>query len=102
MPSVEISFFGLPVDKVAHFLMFLPFPSLAFLTFDSEDSRTGRRAILVLGIVAAGIAMAALTEFIQGFLAYRSEDAFDLLSDCAGLGAGVVALIIYLTFRKFR
>ena len=102
MPSVEISFFGLPIDKVAHFLMFLPFPLLAFLTFDTEDSKAGRRTLLMLGIVAAGIAGAALTEFIQGYLAYRSEDAFDLLSDCMGLGTGVIAVIIYLIFRKFR
>ena len=102
IPSVEISFFGLPIDKVAHFLMFLPFPLLAFLTFDTEDSKAGRRTLLLLGIVAAGIALAALTEFIQGYLAYRSEDTFDLLSDCMGLGTGVIAVIIYLIFRKFR
>lgn len=102
MPSVQISFWGLPIDKVVHFLMFLPFPLLAFLAFDSEDSRIGRRALLLLGIVAAGIAVAALTEFIQGFLAYRSEDAFDLLSDCIGLCTGVVVMIIYLIIRKIR
>lgn len=102
MPSLEISFFGLPIDKVAHFLMFLPFPLLAFLTFDTEDAKAGRRTLLLLGIVAAGMALAALTEFIQGFLAYRSEDSSDLLADYIGLGTGVVVLIIYLIIRKFR
>ena len=102
IPSVEISFFGLPIDKVAHFLMFLPFPLLAFLTFDTEDSKAGRRTLLLLGVVAAGIAVAALTELIQGYLAYRSEDAFDLLADSIGLGAGIAVVIIYLIIRRLR
>ena len=102
VPSIEISFFGLPIDKVAHFLMFIPFPLLAFLTFDTEDSKAGRRTLLLLGVVAAGIAVAALTELIQGYLAYRSEDAFDLLADSIGLGAGVAVVIIYLIIRKLR
>ena len=102
VPSIEISFFGLPIDKVAHFLMFLPFPLLAFMTFDSRDSKIGGYILLLFGIVGAGIAMAAFTEFVQGYLSYRSEDSFDLLSDCIGLGVGTVAVIIYLIFRKLK
>lgn len=102
MPSVEINFFGLPLDKVAHFLMFLPFPFLAFVSFESRDSGIGRRILLLFGTVCAETALAALTEFIQGYLAYRSEDSYDLLSDCIGLGAGTIATIIYLIFRKLR
>lgn len=102
IPSIEITFFGLPVDKIVHFLMFFPFPVLAFKAFDSEDSKPGRRILLIIGIGAAGTALAALTEFVQGYLSYRSEDAYDLFSDYIGLGAGVVVVIIYLIFRKHR
>jgi VanZ family protein len=55
-----------------------------------------------LGITAAGAALATLTEFIQGYLTYRSEDTYDLLSDYMGLSTGVVVLIIYLIFRRLR
>jgi VanZ family protein len=102
MPSIEITFFGLPIDKVAHFLMFLPFPFLAFKSFEPADCRSARRILLLLGITAAGTALAALTEFIQGYLAYRSEEASDLVSDYMGLGTGVIIVIIYLIFRKHR
>lgn len=102
IPSIEITFFGLPVDKVVHFLMFLPFPVLAFKAFDSGDCKIGRSTLLLAGIAAAGAAIAAMTEVIQGYLGYRSEDAFDLLSDCMGIGTGVAVVIIYLIFRKLR
>ena len=102
MPSIEITFFGLPIDKVVHFIMFLPFPILAFKAFDSENIKSGRRLLLLSGIAAAGGAIAALTEFIQGYLSYRSEDAHDLFSDLIGLGTGIACVIIYLTFRKLR
>jgi VanZ family protein len=102
VPSIEINFFGIPIDKVVHFLMFLPFPFLAFKAFESENLKNGRHIILFLGITAAGAALATLTEFIQGYLTYRSEDTYDLLSDYMGLSTGVVVLIIYLIFRRLR
>ena len=102
IPSIELMFFGLPIDKVVHFLMFLPFPILAFKAFESEDYKSGRLSLLLLGITAAGIALAALTEFVQGYLSYRSEEASDLISDYIGLGTGVIIVILYLIFRRLR
>lgn len=102
IPTIQFNFLGLPIDKIVHFLMFLPFPLLAFLSFDAKDSKNGRRLLLMLGIVAAGIALAAATEFIQGRLQYRSEDRYDLLSDVSGLFIGAVIVIIYKIFRKNR
>lgn len=102
IPSIELTFFGLPIDKVAHFLMFLPFPLLAFKAFEPADCRSGRRILLLLGITAAGTALAAFTEFIQGYLSYRSEEASDLISDYMGLGTGLIIVIIYLIFRRPR
>ena len=102
MPSIEISFFGLPIDKVVHFLMFLPFPILAFKALDSENLKSGRRILLISGIAAAGGAIATLTEFMQGYLSYRSEDPYDLFADFIGLCTGIAGVIIYLIFRKLR
>lgn len=102
IPVVQFSFFGLPIDRPVHFLMFLPFPLLAFNAFDSEGAKVGRRALLISGIAAAGMALAVMTEYIQGLLAYRSQDAYDLLSDFLGLSTGVVIVIVYMIFRKLR
>lgn len=61
IPTIQLNFFGLPVDKIVHFLMFLPFPLLAYRSFDSTDSRNSRRILLIVGMTAAVIALAAVT-----------------------------------------
>ena len=39
------SLLGIPSDKIVHFLMFLPFPILAFFAFDKYTESTGNSAI---------------------------------------------------------
>ena len=36
LPDVSNTLFGIDIDKVAHFLMFLPFPALFFLSFEGK------------------------------------------------------------------
>ena len=35
LPSVSNTILGIPTDKVVHFVMFFPFPILAFLAYDT-------------------------------------------------------------------
>lgn len=99
VPTIEVSFFGIPFDKVAHFIMFLPYPFLAFKALDTEGLKSCRR-ILLPGIVLTGACMAAMTEFIQSRISYRSADAYDLAADFLGISIGVIAVIIYHIIRK--
>ena len=39
MPQPELYFFGLPLDKVADFLMFTPFPVLAVLMLWNKERK---------------------------------------------------------------
>ena len=79
IPSKGFDWFGLPADKVGHFLMFLPFPILSFTAF-VKDYGTGTDAFYrLMVIVLAGAAIAIGTELIQKVLGYRSFDLHDFL-----------------------
>ena len=101
VPSLEIFFLGLPFDKVGHFIMFTPFPILAYKVFDSGNLTNSRRILLIFAITATGVGLAAMTEFIQSHLAYRSADVHDLFSDLIGICTGVV-VAIYFLIRKHK
>ncbi len=84
LPDVSNTIFGIEIDKVAHFLMFLPFPALFFLSFE------GKAAALIGAGVLAGLSVAGTTEWVQSFLIYRSMDLADFFADTAGLLSGAL------------
>lgn len=103
LPDMSTTWFGLPSDKVAHFLMFLPFTPLAYLTFRRKGASLCTKLIILTLMLTIGSALAYMTEIIQEKLSYRTYETTDLYMDCTGLIAGftVVALkIIIKTSRK--
>ena len=84
LPDVSNTIFGIEIDKVAHFLMFLPFPALFFLSFE------GKAAALIGAGILAGLSVAGTTEWVQSFLTYRSMDLADFFADTAGLLSGAL------------
>ena len=92
---------GIPTDKIVHFLMFFPFPVLAYLAFDRYKGK--RRPAMVWATVAflGGCAYAAFTELVQSRLSYRSGDPADFKADFLALAAcSVIILIIILLKHK--
>ena len=104
LPDMSGTWFGLPSDKVAHFLMFLPFTPLAYLTFRRKRSSLWTKMVVLTLMLVIGGGLAYGTEIIQERLSYRTYEATDLIVDCIGLAAGyaVVALkiIIFKNSRK--
>ena len=84
LPDVSNTIFGIEIDKVAHFLMFLPFPALFYLSFE------GKAASLIGAGILAGLSVAGTTEWVQSFLTYRSMDLADFFADTAGLLSGAL------------
>lgn len=82
--------------------MFLPFPLLGFITFDSSLMSGWRRAALVFAICIIGAGAAVGTEQIQAQLEYRSAERADLIADAAGLAAGVLLTAVYIMTRKSK
>lgn len=98
MPQMQEFWFGLPSDKVCHFLMFAPFPFLAYHSLKTKEMSLSRRLLTLGIIVLSGIGLSIATEQIQALTAYREADIMDFYTDCAGLmtsGAAMTLLIIY-------
>ncbi len=100
VPEVPVDFLGIPMDKVAHFLMFFPFPILLFLAYDAFTQTVKSSALYALGTLGLGILLAFLTEWGQARLTtYRSGDPTDLLADCLALLLSAL-LVFHLDIRK--
>lgn len=95
VPDIGPTLFGIEIDKVAHFLMFLPLPALFCLSFN------GKAAALIGASILAGLSIAGTTELIQGLLTYRSMDFADFIADAIGLlsGAALTGLFVVI-FKK--
>jgi len=99
LPTFPELWFGIPVDKAGHFLMFVPYPILAYIVFHTADMSKWRLIALFAVIIATGSGLAAGTERLQAHLAYRSAEWQDLHADMAGMLTGALALAAY-TIRK--
>ena len=85
-PSVPLSFFGIPTDKIVHFTMFFPFPILAFFAFDRYTDSVKSTLLFVGATFIVGLLLAFGTEWGQAHLTeYRSGDSMDLLADTTAL-----------------
>ena len=101
LPMDDVSRFprfllGFPIDKVVHFLMFFPFPILAFLAYDPYTD-TVPSTLAFAGItLVVGLLLAVGTEWGQDILTdYRSGDPMDLVADSIALLCGTVIIITW-------
>lgn len=85
MPQVSKFIFGIPTDKIAHFVMFLPFPVLVFLAVDRFTTKPWHSILMMCGIFLVGCIIAGGTEYGQSLLAYRSCDPKDFKADMIAL-----------------
>lgn len=100
-PDIPKVIFGLPVDKVVHFCMFLPFPLLVFLALDKYTTKPWHSVVFALGVFLLGCILAAATELGQGLTAWRSADAKDFRADAIALAiSSLVVFIIDITKQK--
>ena len=90
---------GIPTDKIVHFLMFFPLPVLAYLAFDRyREKRPGALLGAVLTFLG-GCACAAGTELVQSRLSYRTGDPADFQADVLALAAGTVFILVIILLK---
>ena len=94
LPEMQKTLLGIPTDKVAHFLMFLPFPILAFLAYDHVTNKFWSAVLFAVLTFAVGAGIAWLTEYVQGMLPYRSREIADLKADLLALGISTLGVFI--------
>ena len=100
MPNVTKEFMGIQVDKIVHFIMFLPFPFLCFRSFSYLATKTWKAILSLIIIFFAGCLLAAGTEIGQSFTATRVADPKDFLADTLALAIGtLITLILYFSCK---
>ena len=99
--DVPMDLWGIPTDKLVHFLMFFPFPLLACLA--SGGYRGDRWLATFRTVIAflAGCAFAAATEWIQTWLSYRSGDPADFGADALALLLSSI-IVLFIVLSKHR
>lgn len=103
LPQVgQEDLWGIPMDKVVHFIMFFPFPMLCYPAFCHRNLKVWKTALNITVILVIGCALAAGTEIGQSMTDYRSGDPMDFLADFAALAASSVITFIFeiLTSKK--
>lgn len=100
IPTIDPYLWGIPVDKIAHFAMFFPYPFLAYAAFQPHCRRRYLHFIVLLIVVIVGAGLAVGTEQIQGMLEYRSYDIADYMADMIGIGSSAFIIALYVLFRK--
>ena len=99
LPEVPKEFLGIPMDKIVHFCMFIPFPVLAFFAYDKLTQTPLQAFAALLCICAFGGIFAGLTEIVQGMLPYRSQDIQDYGADLLAIGISGLLVFVYDVYK---
>lgn len=102
VPQLPEYWFGLPADKVGHFLMFMPFPILGYLAFEGNGMSVWRKAALIITLMIIGTGISAGTEQVQAMLQYRSAEMNDLKADGLGILCGGLLTAINVILKKWK
>ena len=103
LPEMDVkTFLGLPIDKVLHFLMFLPYPVLSGLVFINKDQKLSAAATIMLILAITGIGVAYGTEMIQSQTGYRSYEIADFYADMTGIAAGIILAASYIAYTRLK
>lgn len=76
------------IDKVAHFIMFIPFTFLMIVGFRKQTVYRLTRLYAVKKAIVIGISFGLLIEVIQFFLPYRGIEFVDIVADVCGVFMG--------------
>ena len=93
---------GIPLDKIVHFIMFFPYPVLAYFAFNRFTAKWWSSLLCTLATFLSGALIAAGTEIGQARLTtYRSGDPDDWKADLLAIGVScVVVIILYLCKQR--
>lgn len=97
LPEMDVkTFLGIPIDKVLHFIMFLPYPILAGLSFIGKQTRLPVSLLILALAIITGAGISYGTEAIQAQTGYRAYEISDFYADMTGIATGTLISVIYL------
>lgn len=90
-PELPKYFLGIPMDKIAHFLMYFAYPITGWLMVNyNKNIKIGQKYIFSC-LIISGLAFAAFTETAQGvFTTYRESDPLDFAANIIGIFSGSI------------
>lgn len=100
LPQIRPDFWGIPVDKIVHFIMFSPYPILTYAAFRPFGMKKSRHILVLLIILATGAGVAMGTEKLQGLSEFRSYEITDFYADMAGMACSSVLAAVYIMMKK--
>ena len=100
--TVSESILGIPMDKIVHFCMFLPFPLLSYASWGRGFKGPWQALGFVLAVFFIGSAVAGGTELVQSLLPYRKADPADFMADALALCISSLAVFIWDMKRVVR
>ncbi|MCK9628882.1 MAG: VanZ family protein [Bacteroidales bacterium] len=93
---------GIAIDKVVHFIVFLPYPFLLWLAFNKRFSRYKNLFVCCL-VPVTGLIFAIATEFLQSVNPARDFDYYDILANILSIiFASIVLNVIYFLNDRSR
>ena len=99
IPELGMNWMDVPVDKIVHFLMFIPFPSLAHSAMIPKEYGLVKQSLYIIAIAVLGTGTAYATEQIQDALGYRTYELNDLIADIAGIAAGSAVTLAHIALK---
>jgi VanZ family protein len=72
------------IDKLIHFLYYIPGGFFCFLYLERYEVRSKKLSFLLCIIISL------IDEFIQSFIPGRNSDIFDILADSLGIALGII------------
>ena len=98
IPVLRQFIFGIPTDKIIHFMMFLPYPFLAYTSFRPDRKGICAHLIVLAAILIVGAAMSMGVERLQ-IAAGRNYDIKDFYANIAGMAAGAAITTVFIFAR---
>lgn len=102
LPNVSRSYFGIPTDKIVHFLMFLPLPLLLYWSFNWKTDKVYKTVLLTLALLIVGLCASAATEYGQGLTNYRSKDLLDFKADMIAVNISACCVFVIDMVKNIR
>ncbi len=91
--EVPSELFGIRMDHIVHFFMFLPMPLLFFGVYVSSVSVPSLKMMAIIFILC--LLLASCTELAQQYLIpWRSGEWSDLAADAAGIFSGCLVCVV--------
>lgn len=97
----QVSFLGIPADKLFHFLAYTPFVILLYFSF-SLPRLKARFCYGIPFVLIVGAVICTITEILQLTNPTRSFSMYDLAANYLGLLTGAIFVLYYVRTRRLQ